>query len=73
MIKILIKSYKIEINPTEKQKRKINQTIGVCRFIYNFFVAKNKELYENKEKYMTGIDFSKWLNNEFIPNNNEYL
>jgi putative transposase len=22
---------------------------------------------------MTGIDFSKWLNNEFIPNNDEYL
>jgi putative transposase len=38
-----------------------------------FFLAKNNELYENKEKYMTIVDFSKWLKNEFTPNNAEYL
>ncbi|NCC78603.1 MAG: hypothetical protein EOM07_03280, partial [Clostridia bacterium] len=27
----MLKSYKTEIHPTEKQKHKINRTIGVCR------------------------------------------
>ncbi|MCI5951597.1 MAG: helix-turn-helix domain-containing protein, partial [Anaerostipes sp.] len=29
----LRKSYKTEINPTQEQIRKINKTIGTCRFI----------------------------------------
>ncbi len=32
----LKRAYKIEINPTDKQKFKIHQTIWVSRFIYNF-------------------------------------
>ncbi|HII4470391.1 TPA: RNA-guided endonuclease InsQ/TnpB family protein [Clostridium perfringens] len=65
------RAYKIEINPTQKQKLKIHQTIGVSRFIYNFYIAYNKEIYEREEKFVSGIDFSKWLNNEYIPNNQE--
>ena len=63
------RAYKIEINPTQKQKLKIHQTIGVSRFIYNFYIARNKEIYERKGKFVSGMDFSKWLNNEYIPNN----
>ncbi|MEH6892254.1 RNA-guided endonuclease TnpB family protein [Bacillus sp. JJ864] len=40
------KAYKIEINPTQEQKTKIHQTIGVSRFIYNFYISHNKEVYE---------------------------
>lgn len=65
----MIKSFKTEINPTTEQIIKINKTIGTCRFIYNFYIAHNKELYENGEKFMTGRDFSVWLNNEYLPNN----
>lgn len=65
------RAYKIEINPTQKQKLKIHQTIGVSRFIYNFYIAYNKEIYEREGKFVSGIDFSKWLNNEYIPNNQE--
>lgn len=65
----LLKSYKTEIDPTPEQKVKIKNTIGVSRYIYNFYIAHNKELYENGEKFMTAYDFSKWLNNEYIPNN----
>ena len=43
----MLKSYKIEIKPTEEQINKINQTIGVCRFIYNFYIAHNQEVYQN--------------------------
>ena len=65
------RSYKIEINPTQEQKTKIHQTIGVSRFVYNFYIARNKEIYEREGKFVSGMDFSKWLNNEYIPNNQE--
>ena len=65
------RAYKIEINPTDKQKAKIHQTIGVSRFIYNFYIAHNKEVYEKEGKFVSGMDFSKWLNNEYIPNNQD--
>ena len=68
----LLKSYKTEINPTFEQKQKINKTIGVCRFIYNFYLAHNREIYESEKRFVSGMDFSKWLNNKFIPNNSEF-
>ncbi len=70
-MKKLKRAYKIEINPTTEQKSKIHQTIGVSRFIYNFYIAHNKEVYESKGKFISGMDFSKWLNNEYIPNNQD--
>ena len=68
----MLKSYKTEINPTQEQIQKINKTIGTCRFIYNFYIAHNKELYSKGEKFMTAKSFSVWLNNEFLPNNPDY-
>ncbi|MDK0723724.1 RNA-guided endonuclease InsQ/TnpB family protein [Clostridium perfringens] len=65
------RAYKIEINPTDEQKCKIHRTIGVSRFVYNFYIARNKEIYEREGKFVSGMDFSKWLNNEYIPNNQE--
>ena len=70
-MKKLKRAYKIEINPTDEQKSKIHQTIGVSRFIYNFYIARNKEIYEREGKFVSGMDFSKWLNNKYIPNNQE--
>lgn len=68
----MLKTYKIEIKPTKEQIEKINKTIGVCRFIYNFYIAHNQENYKNSGKFISGIEFSKWLNNDFIPNNLSY-
>lgn len=67
------KSYKTEINPTQEQIQKINKTIGTCRFIYNFYLAHNKEVYEKEDKFVSGMDFSKWLNNVYLKDNPEYL
>jgi putative transposase len=72
-VRKLLKSFKTEINPTLEQRIKINKTIGTCRFIYNFFIAHNKKLYENNEKFISANEFSKWLNNEFLPNNPDYM
>lgn len=68
----MLKTYKIEIKPTEEQIIKINKTIGVCRFIYNFYIAHNQQVYQNDGKFVSGMSFSKWLNNDFIPNNKNY-
>ena len=69
----MLKSFKTEINPTDEQKIKINKTIGTCRFIYNFYLAHNKELHAAGAKFMTGKAFSVWLNNVFIPGNPDYV
>ena len=68
----MLKTYKIEIKPTEGQSIKINKTIGVCRFIYNFYIVHNQQVYQNGGKFVSGMSFSKWLNNDFIPNNQNY-
>lgn len=68
-MKRLLKSFKTEINPTEEQKARIRRTIGICRYVYNFYLGHNKALHDNGEKFMTGKDFSLWLNNEYIPDN----
>ena len=68
----LLKSFKTEINPTEDQKVKIRKTIGTCRFVYNFYLAHNKELYESGKKIMSSSQFRVWLNNEFLPSHPEY-
>lgn len=66
-------TYKTEINPNPEQVIKIKKTIGVCRFIYNFYISENQKAYKNDMSFITAFSFSKWLNNEFIPNNPDYL
>ena len=68
----MLKSFKTEINPSEEQKVKIRKTIGTCRFIYNFYLAHNKELHENGKKFMSSNKFRVWLNNEYVPKHPEY-
>ena len=68
----MLKSFKTEINPSEEQKVKIRKTIGTCRFIYNFYLAHNKELHENGKKFMSSNKFRVWLNNEYLPSHPEY-
>ena len=69
----MLKTFKTEINPSKSQKIKIHKTIGVARFIYNFYIAENKKTYEKNKSFLSANEFSKYLNNVFIPNNKEYL
>lgn len=70
---ILLRSYKTEIKPTSEQMQIINKTIGTCRFIYNFYISNNKEIYEKEKKFISGMDFSRWLNNVYLKENPEYF
>lgn len=72
-MRILRKSFKTEINPTLEQIQQINKTIGTCRFVYNFYIAHNKEIYESEKKFVSGMDFQKWINNVYLKENQEYL
>ena len=68
------KAYKIELKPTSEQIQTIERTLGVCRYVYNLFIGKNREHYRNhSQRYMSGYDFSKWLNNEYRQANPDKL
>ena len=46
------KAYRYRIYPNKKQKELIAKTFGCCRFVYNKYLAKRIELYEqNKETF----------------------
>lgn len=65
----MLKSYRTEIAPSSEQIEIIHRTVGVCRYVYNMYIARNKEVYEAGGKFISGKDFSVWLNNEYVPNN----
>ena len=49
---VVEKAYKFRIYPNKQQEELINKTFGCCRFVYNRYLAKRIELYENnKETY----------------------
>lgn len=65
-------SYKTEIKPTVEQANKILQSIGICRWLYNEYIARNKRLYklyqrgcldEHQKHFISGYDFDKYVNN----------
>lgn len=60
----MLKAFKTEINPTRKQAEKIHQTLGICRYLYNLYLAGNFELYETLGKgfFITGFTFDKYVN-----------
>lgn len=61
----MIRAYKTQINPTKEQIILIEKTFGVCRYVYNWCIKKNEEIYAETKKFMFGYDLSKYLNNEF--------
>jgi len=44
------KAYKFRIYPNKQQEILINKTFGCCRFVYNHFLSRRKEVYENENK-----------------------
>ena len=43
------KSYKYRIYPNKKQQELIQKTFGCTRFVYNYYLNKRKEIYENSK------------------------
>ena len=65
----MYKALKIELKLTNEQKIQVNKTIGVERFIYNEYIKYNTEQYKLGNKFVSAFEFSKYINNVFIPNN----
>ena len=70
-MRTLLKSFKTELRPTEAQKDKIRRSIGICRFLYNQYVARNILLYRmyqrglldtHQKHFVTAMDFDKYVN-----------
>ena len=68
------KAYKVELKPTSGQIQIIERTMGVCRYVYNLFIATKWDNYaQGRTDYMSGYDFSKWLNHEYKSANPDKL
>lgn len=68
------RSYKVELKPTNAQIQIIERTMGVCRYVYNLFIAIKRDKFRNgMAAYMTGYDFSKWLNHKYKSGNPDNL
>ena len=65
----MYKAIKIELKLTNEQKIKVNKTIGTERFIYNEYIKYNQEQYELGNKFVSAFDFSKYINNVYLPSN----
>ena len=57
------KAYKYRIYPNKKQKELIAKTFGCTRFVYNYYLNKRKEMYENDKTTFTYNMCSKDLTN----------
>ena len=59
-------AYKVELRLTSAQIKIIERTMGVCRYVYNLFIATNQDNFRDKTRgYMSCYEFSKWLNHEY--------
>ncbi len=56
-------AYKYRIFPNKKQQELIQKTFGCVRFVYNYYLNKRKEMYENEKNTFTYNMCSKDLTN----------
>lgn len=53
---------KIRFYPTNRQVKLINSTLGCCRYIKNKYIEYNNLEYSKGNKFISGYDFSKYIN-----------
>lgn len=49
-------SYKFRIYPNKEQEQQILRTFGCCRFVWNYYLAKRKETYEQNGETLNYYD-----------------
>ena len=52
-------SYKFRLYPTHAQKQQIQRTFGCCRFVWNYYLAQRKSVYELDGRTMNYYECSK--------------
>ena len=53
---------KIRFYPNKSQIDLINGTLGCCRYVSNQYIAYNEEMYVNDQSFVSGYNFSKYIN-----------
>lgn len=61
----MLTAYRTEIKPTPEQRQQIARTFGVCRYLYNLYVATNQERYHQGLPFLSAYDVDKWINREY--------
>lgn len=51
----MIKSYKIRLFPTKTQEQLMWKHIGSCRYVWNWMLEKQEELYAKGERHLSGF------------------
>ena len=49
-MKIIYKTYRFELKPTQEQKVLLNKHFGATRYVYNYFLNERKEQYQANKK-----------------------
>jgi len=57
----MLKSIKYELNPTNGQKRMLNQAFGNCRFVYNWALNEKIKAYQEDKKTLSCFDLIREL------------
>lgn len=57
----MIKTYRMRLYPTKEQEGLMWQHIGACRYVWNWMLAKQEELYEQGEKHLSAFDMIKLM------------
>lgn len=68
----MIKSCKIRIYPNKSQIKIIDNTLGCCNWIKNKYLEINIKRYKEDESFISGYDFSKYINHLKKNNPNYY-
>jgi len=46
----MLRAYRYRLYPNKKHRELIHKTIGCCRFVYNYYLNKRIEIYQNEGK-----------------------
>lgn len=57
----IIRALKMRIYPDDVQKAKIDSTIDSCRFIYNHMLARNRKVYDRRNKHLSYTEMQNLL------------
>lgn len=58
----MLKAYKTQLDPNNKQITKMKMNCGAARWAFNFALAKKKEAFDKKEKIPNNIELHRELN-----------
>jgi putative transposase len=58
----MLRAYKTELNPNNKQVTKMKMNCGAARWAFNFALNKKKEAFNKKEKIPNNIELHRELN-----------